>query len=104
VSTYIAKEPAGGFTNRSNTTVSAMAEAPAIRALFGGDNAVSRVATGMLKAGAGAVKNQMAAAQAMDTNIPTKAAKLSPEQLKALTMALGFSSGIGGRIGGDMYQ
>lgn len=103
VAAYISKAPAGDTVNRSNTFVAAAGESPFLKNLMFGDSTAGRLLAGALKAGSGAIKNQMAASNAMKANVPVKNAPLSPEQLAALTRSLGISSALSGGMAGDNF-
>lgn len=94
VSGYINTLPAGNVVNTSNTMSSALMEAPAVRGLLSNltDGAIGRTAGGILKTGAGAVKNNMAAAQAMNPKIPVTQLDLTPEQKRLAGLLLSFPS------------
>jgi hypothetical protein len=107
VSGYINTFPAANLVNSSNSLSSALMEAPALKGLLSSmsDNAVGKLAGGILKAGAGSVKNNMAANAAMNPKIPTQKLGLTPEQkrLAGLLSSL-FSVGAGSSAAGVVGQ
>jgi hypothetical protein len=95
VASYIEKHPNAAPVNTSNTLVAQLMTNPMVQlagktvgatveALPGGG-----IVTGMAKAGTGAVKNAMAASQAMNTKIPTQNLGLNEQQRRLLAKALG---------------
>ena len=95
VASYIEKYPNAAPVNTSNTLVAQLMTNPMVQlagkavgatveALPGGG-----IVTGMAKAGTGAVKNAMAASQAMNTKIPTQNLGLNEQQRRLLAKALG---------------
>lgn len=95
VATYIQKHPNAAPVNTSNTLVAQLMTNPVtnfaakgLEMMPGGGAAVAAA-----KAATGAVKNQMAASQAMNTKVPTVNLNLTEGQRRLLGKALGATSG-----------
>lgn len=103
VATYIGKHPNAAPVNTSNTFVAQIMNSPITRLAEQGVGMVP--GTGLLAAGAkaatGAVKNEMAAAQAMKANIPVEKLGLSESQRELLSKILGAT---GSAVAGQLAQ
>lgn len=103
VGAYINKIPDVAPVNTSNTFTAQAMNPSLIGNVLGmipGKGAV----VGAAKAATGAVKNQMAASNAMNTKIPSKAAELTPDQRQLIARLLGAGAVGGGVAAGGLVK
>jgi hypothetical protein len=101
VANYIAKHPSDAAVNTSNSLVAALMQSPTAK-LVG--RAASRIPGADIAAGAanaltGAVKNEVAAGQALKAEIPAAKLELNEAQRKLLAKVLGGSGAAVGILG-----
>lgn len=95
VAAYIEKFPNKAPVNTSNTLVAAIMEGPTTQKALGvvsnvipGGKVGGKVAEAVVRGAAGAVKNEMAAGQAVKAQIPVEKLDLSPSQKRILLDAM----------------
>jgi hypothetical protein len=95
VASYIQKHPNASPVNTSNTLVSQLMTNPVTNLAAKGLEVIpgGSAAIGAVKAATGAVKNQMAASQAMNAKVPSTNLQLTEGQRKLLGKILGATSG-----------
>lgn len=101
VGAYIDKIPAVSPVNTSNTATANFMNNPLISGFIGAIPGKGAV-VGAAKAATGAVKNQMAASNAMNAEIPSKAVELTPAQRKIVERLLGIGSVGSGVFGSSL--
>lgn len=104
VSGYMNVPPAANIQNFSNTTTSALSQIPFISGLLSHLGPAGRVAEGAVRAGTGAVKNNMAAAQALNAQVPTGALPLTRDQQRLLSLISVLPPIAGGAAAGNVFN
>ena len=104
VSGYINTPPAANVQNFSNTTTAALSQLPVIHGLLSNLGPVGRVAEGAVKAGTGAVKNNMAASRALNAQVPISQLPMTAQQRKLLSLISVLPPIAGGAAAGNVFN